>query len=60
MEVREPTLLDNTLDCARSLPRNGQALRKSGPAMVLGSDVLKLGGGAMIVSSLSSKIWLAL
>ena len=31
-----------------------------GPTVILGTDVLKLGKGAMIVSFYSRKIWLAL
>lgn len=37
-----------------------QAMGMSGPTIILGSDVLKLGKGAMIVSFVSKKIWLAL
>lgn len=37
-----------------------QAMGMSGPTIILGSDVLKLGKGAMIVSFVSRKVWLAL
>ncbi|CAM9260136.1 unnamed protein product [Scytosiphon promiscuus] len=37
-----------------------KAMGMSGPTIILGSDVLKLGKGAMIVSFVSKKVWLAL
>lgn len=39
---------------------NIQAMGLTGPTIILGSDVLKLGKGAMIISFFSKKIWLAL
>ncbi|CAM9975197.1 unnamed protein product [Pylaiella littoralis] len=37
-----------------------KAMGLTGPTIILGSDVLKLGKGAMIISFFSKKIWLAL